>query len=293
MPHPISSATQSEGSLVGKLAHRSRYNLRRIAQTPQVFSNWPAVLSDMARGRLGGGPETLSFTTRSGLTIDCPNVPGARLPIYETFADDGYQVERVLGSLLDHPIGVVDIGAHIGTFSCRVAQLHRQASVLAFEPSPVTADFCRRNAEQNGFGDRVSVFQQAVTDRSGDTLFMEDSASGSSHNYLLDGEGGKTSPKGTEVTSISFDDIVEMATAPIELVKIDCEGSEYDFVPASSPDGWKTVQRVVMEYHPITGKSWPELRAWFEDIGLHVVKDDSEFDGLGTAWLSRDPLQLA
>ncbi len=293
MPHPISSATQSEGSLVGKLAHRSKYNLRRIAQTPRgllQLAGRPVRDGPWPTRRRARDPQ---LHGRGRLTIDCPNVPGARLPIYETFADDGYQVERVLGSLLDHPIGVVDIGAHIGTFSCRVAQLHAQASVLAFEPSPVTADFCRRNAEQNGFGDRVSVFQNAVTDRSGDTLYMEDSASGSSHNYLLDGEGGKTSPKGTEVTSISFDDIVQNATAPVELVKIDCEGSEYDFIPASSPESWSTVQRVVMEYHPITGKSWPELRAWFEDIGLHVVKDDSEFDGLGTAWLSRDPLQLA
>jgi hypothetical protein len=48
-----------------------------------------------------------------------------------------------------------------------------------------------------------------------------------------------------------------------------------------------------MEFHPIAGKSWPELRAWFEAVGLHVVKEESEYDGLGNAWLSRDPLQLA
>jgi FkbM family methyltransferase len=293
MPQPISSAQQNEGSLAAKLAHRSKYTARRIVQTPRVFSNWPAVLSDMARGKLGGGPKTLTFTTRSGLTISCPNVPGARLPIYETFADDGYQVERLLAPLLDHPVTVVDIGAHIGTFSCRVAQLHPQANVFSFEPSPTTAEFCQLNAKQNGFADRVTVFERAVTDRTGMTLFMEDSASGSSQNYLLDGEGDSATPKGTEVTSISFDDIVEKATAPVELVKIDCEGSEYDFVPASAPDSWANVQRIVMEYHPITGKSWPELRGWFEDLGFHVVRDDTEFEGLGTAWLSRDSLQLA
>jgi hypothetical protein len=46
-----------------------------------------------------------------------------------------------------------------------------------------------------------------------------------------------------------------------------------------------------MEYHPVPGESWPELRGWFERIGFRVVRQKSgpESPGLGSAWLERVP----
>ena len=48
-------------------------------------------------------------------------------------------------------------------------------------------------------------------------------------------------------------------------MKMDCEGGEYALVYASSPANWAAVQRVVMEYHPVPGESWDELRGWFAE----------------------------
>jgi hypothetical protein len=68
---------------------------------------------------------------------------------------------------------------------------------------------------------------------------------------------------------------------------MDCEGGEYGLVYASSPQNWASVQRVVMEYHPVEGETWDKLRDWFAGIGLQVVREKSENPGLGTAWLAR------
>lgn len=292
MAQPLSSSNSHNRGRLAEMARHGVYTARRVAQTPKVFSNWPAILSNMVREKVGEGPETIHFVTRSGVKIESPGYPGARLPVYEAFADDTYLVRSFLGSLIDQPIGALDIGAHIGTFSCRLAQLHPGATIHAFEPSPVTAGFLRRNVEQNGFGNRVTVSIRALGAESDVSVFLDDNMGGSALNSLLDAGEQASFGTATEVKTISFDDVVEKSPGPINFVKIDCEGSEYDFIPASSPESWANVKRIVMEYHPIVGKSWPDLRDWFGQLGFKVIKDVSTFEGLGNAWLSREPVQL-
>jgi FkbM family methyltransferase len=263
-----------------------KYWARRLIQTPRTFRNWAPIMRDMALGRAGKGPDKLSFQTRSGVRIETPNRPGARVPVYEIFAEDCYRFEWLLGSLIERPIQVIDIGGHVGTFSCRLTQLHPAASVLAFEPSETTARFLRRNLELNAVADRVTVFQGALAATSGHAVFADNGA-GSGLNGLA--AAGHSSGVATDVRTVSFDDAVAMPPAPVDVVKIDCEGGEYDLVLNSSPHSWDSVQRVVIEYHPVDGHGWPELKAFFAGVGL-LEQDEHGFGGYGCAWLSREPL---
>jgi FkbM family methyltransferase len=278
---------------VNSKLHNGVYQARRLAQTPRTFANWPAVLTDMARQSVGRGPAELTFRTRDGITISCPNRPGARVPLYEIFAEDCYQLQPFLGSLLGRPIQVIDIGGHIGTFSCRLTQLHPQASVMTFEPSATTASFLRRNVAQNRVADRVQVFEAALSSASGTATFVDNGA-GSGMNGLrsADHSDGAETGVNTEVRTISFDDVVAESAAPVDVVKIDCEGGEYDLVLGSKPESWESVQRVVIEFHPVAGHSWDELRSFLEGVGLHV-QQESRLGGYGCVWLSREPLTLA
>ena len=164
--------------MISGLMRRIAIDSVAVAQTPLAFSNWAEVLSGMVRGRAGRGPETLRFAVRTGVKIDCPNAAGAWVPIYEVFANDSYSLEWFLGPLARRPIQAVDIGGHIGTFTCRLAQLNPGATIQAFEPSPVTADFLRRNVEQNGFGDRVTVSVRALGAESDVSVFLDDNMGG-------------------------------------------------------------------------------------------------------------------
>jgi FkbM family methyltransferase len=262
------------------------HDAKRVAQSPGAFANWPRVLGDMARERFGGGPSTLSFATRTGLRIDCPNRPGARVPIYEIFAEDCYRFAWFLGPLLSRPIQVIDIGGHVGTFSCRLGQLHAGARVQAFEPSATTAAFLRGNVLRNGFADRVSVHEVALAATTGFAVF-DDNGAGSGLNGLA--AAGHAAGTATKVETVAFDDIIATTNAPVDLVKIDCEGGEYDLVLGSSPDSWANVQRVVIEWHPVDGHEWAELRDWFATAGLQV-QDEDAFGRHGCVWLSREPL---
>jgi FkbM family methyltransferase len=264
------------------------HTAKRVMQTPRTFSNWASVLIDMAKEKVGHGPDTLTFVARSGLSIACPNRPGARVPIYEIFAEDCYHFEWFLGPLAGRPLQVLDVGGQVGTFSCRLAQLQPQATIRTYEPSPTTASFLRQNIERNKFGDRITVVQQALAGFIG-TAEFDDNEGGSGENSLVTGTRGSLATTTVTVETTTFDAAVAASPAPIDLVKIDCEGGEYDLVSASSPASWASVQRLVIEYHPVAGHSWDELRSWFEGVGLSVQHEESG-GGVGVVWLSRDPL---
>jgi FkbM family methyltransferase len=259
----------------------------RVLQTPKAFSNWPNVLIDMAREKMGQGPATLTFNARSGLRMQCPNVPGARVPLYEICAEDCYHFSWFLGPLSNQPLQVLDIGGQVGTFACRLAQLQPRATITTYEPSPTTAGFLRGNVERNGLADRVSVVEAALAASEG-TAEFDDNGAGSGENSLVSSARGTVGTITVQTTT--FDKAVAAAGTPIDLVKMDCEGGEYELVYASSPASWASVQRLVIEYHPVTGQSWNELRTWLEKVGLSVQHEEQAGGGIGVAWMSKTPL---
>ena len=258
-----------------------RRRVHRVQQTFGTFTNWGPILL-----RLGGGrrlSSSLTFKTRTGLVISCPNVPGARVPMYEVFAEDCYHLNDFLGAAINGPLRVVDIGAHVGTFACELSRLAPQAEIYCFEPSPTTASYLARNVAANGFSSRIHVTEAAVTSEVGETRLL-DNGGGSGLNRLASTQDG--GGEGIAVRTTTFDALVAEVGGP-QFVKIDCEGGEYDLVFGSSPQSWDTVQHLVMEYHPHPRHNWAELRTWFAERGLTVDTDEPVAPGQGTAWLSR------
>lgn len=262
------------------MIHEPRRALRRVQQTLKSFDNGAGVLTDMARRS-----DELTFRTRDGVTISIPNVAGARVPVYELFAEDAYRIEWFVADLPDG-FGAFDIGGHVGCFSVALSAARPDSRVWAYEASPSTAAYTQRNVTQNGMSDRVTVVNVAMSSTAG-TLRFADNAGGSGLN-------GITAPEGTQeidIPAITFADALEQADRPIRLVKIDTEGAEYDIVLGSDPAAWADVERVVMEYHDVPGRSWAQLEDFFTRAGLAVIeREDTPNGRLGTVWLSRGPL---
>jgi len=258
-------------------------NGRRVRQTLTEFDNGTSLLTDLVRHRLTGRPDELVFGVAPDLRITCPNVPGARVPVYEIFAEDAYRLAWFTQGL-SAPV-LVDIGGHIGCFSTSFARLIPDARVNTYEASPTTYEFLRRNVEDNGLGERIRVNHLAVSDHEGGLEFADNGAGS--------GLNGLTAPSGSTVVTvpcITFAGAVERAGGHADVVKIDTEGAEYDIVLASDPAAWSGVSRVVLEYHEVAGHTREELFSFFEQAGLSVVHHEPITDALGTAWLSRTPL---
>ena len=280
---------------LGAAGHVMGWQLKRIGQTPAHFRNWPSLLVAIGSSKLGRGPAEVTFRPRRpGPTITVPNTKGAFVPTYEVFAEDCYGLGWFLGDLADRPFHAVDIGAHVGTFACHLASRYPGVTLDCFEPAASTTEFLRRNVDDNGFADRITVHRAAVAGETGHAVFEQKGlASGLNHLAFAGNGQGDHADDDDLVPTVSFDDVVAKAAAPVELVKMDCEGGEYDLVLRSAPESWASVRRVVLEYHAVPGQSWPELRSWLDAAGLSVVHEREDGPGLGLAWLSRDAIDGA
>lgn len=156
----------------------------------------------------------------------------------EVIRDNCYRVEQFPpGSV------VIDVGAHVGCFS-RLCAERGAATVLAFELNAENAALAREHLAPFP---QVTLTHKAVWKTSGRVnqsgmYRTADSAllnTGSSH--VVEAEGCHTG----EIETVTLDEIMA-PFAEVALVKLDCEGAEFEIVPATD---WSKVRRVVGEVH--------------------------------------------
>jgi len=245
------------------------------------FRNWPEIWVRVALSWLGYSGGVFTVDTRSGLRLQAPANPMAWAPLFEVLAEDAYRLDSIEWAGIG-PAIVLDIGAHVGSFACALAQRAGRARILCVEPSPVTSDWLARNLEANNLSGRVTVLQAAVagTDGAG-TLWESGDASCVSSTT---GGRGRSLP----VKTVSLESLVSRAGGPPEVMKIDCEGAEYDTI-LNSPDWcWKQVRYLFLEYHPVDGHCFDELLDRLYRVGLEPVwRDLGSKPELGMACFAR------
>jgi FkbM family methyltransferase len=152
---------------------------------------------------------------------------------------------------------VIDIGAHIGTFS-HLALARGAAEVHAFEPEASNFRFARKNLTP--FGERVHLHNRAVwrSDIVAPTLHFwrsTDDANVGGGTLIWDTDGPL-------VDAVPFDEVIdaisEGGSRQIDLVKIDCEGAEFPILLTSRR--LDRVHRIVGEYHELRADPPPHVR---------------------------------
>ena len=282
---------------LGAAGHVMGWQLKRIGQTPAHFRNWPSLLVAIGSSKLGRGPAEVTFRPRRpGPTITVPNTKGAFVPTYEVFAEDCYELGWFLGDLADRPFHAVDIGAHVGTFACHLASRspRRHARLLRArrEHGRVPPSQHRRQRLRRPDHRAPSSASPA---RRGTPCSSRRGWRAACNHLAFDGNGhGDHADDGDLVPTVSFDDVVAKAAAPVELVKMDCEGGEYDLVLRSAPGelgnacgGWSSSTT------PSRARAGRSSAAWLAAAGLSVVHEREDGPGLGLAWLSRDAIDGA
>ena len=77
----------------GPMLETVRRQWRRSRRDRHGVENGPRVLASIGLGDRGRGPAELTFELRGGGSVTIPNVPGARVPVYEVFAEDAYRLD--------------------------------------------------------------------------------------------------------------------------------------------------------------------------------------------------------
>lgn len=147
-----------------------------------------------------------------------------------------------------HPEDViVDIGAHIGSFA-RACLARGAREVHSYEPHPENYQHLLRNVARYAYR-RAKPFDRAVTPGDRGMVALKLDATNTGGHSVVYGEG-----EGTYVPATPIRTVLERArnAAPngrIRLLKLDCEGSEYDLLYGMQSGDFDTIDEITGEIH--------------------------------------------
>ncbi len=166
---------------------------------------------------------SLHFVTRwGGIKVDVPRRHDLHI-IHEVIGRKVYDV-----SMLKNPKVILDIGAHVGTFSLLALKLFPDVTVYSYEPSSVNFKYLKKNIEQNGFSERCKLYNVAVAGAAGERPLFLSRQGDSGHNRLLK----RDLPQGTEMVKCVTLDSILSQFREVDFLKIDIEGSEGEVLQA-------------------------------------------------------------
>jgi len=169
----------------------------------------------------------------------------------ETCLNDCYQL-KVLKKKLGNVNNIIDVGANQGLFSIAARQIFPTANISCYEPNIQLQPVLSANAEKL----HCKVHYEAVTktDCMVELEFGETDMHTQTH-YSVEGK----------ITGTSFTKVIERAGVHVDLLKLDCEGAEWELF--EDENSWKNIRALTMEYH-----LWAREGSSFDDIKMILEK---------------------
>lgn len=136
---------------------------------------------------------------------------------------------------------VIDIGANIGDtpiyFICKGA-----TKVIGIEPFPKNFELAKKNISKNKMQDCIELIQAGCSSKSG--FIKIDSERFDTISTTEENDGGKKIPLITLNQIIEEKKIVKNS-----ILKIDCEGCEYEIIGSMSKETFENFNEIFIEYH--------------------------------------------
>lgn len=250
----------------------------RILNQIQNIKNWPDYLKTKYSGKLKN--TAFNFKLYNGWEI---NVSSRLMHTFkESFFDDAYFKGFPFKFSKNDTHTIIDIGANVGYFSIYALSKFPNAKVISFEPMP--QNFALLNEYLHHLNtERWQVYNRAVSaDNKPLTLHFNasDDFTTSAGKFGLH-PGDKDT---IAVPSVTLKEIVESnELGKIDLLKLDCEGSEYDILYHCPDDLWPKIKNLAIETH--LGKEANEnLNALEQFLQKKGYKTKSDNKGLLWAW---------
>ncbi|GAB7140699.1 hypothetical protein RsTz2092_06510 [Deferribacterales bacterium RsTz2092] len=152
---------------------------------------------------------------------------------------------------------IIDIGANIGAVSIYLAKKYPNIKIYAYEPVKQNYSNLIKNIRANNIPDGViSAFNLAVTKDGRNVHIYTLPSSGTASMTLSNGAAVIPSNEnsGENVSSVSLDKIFEENNIQkCALLKIDCEGAEYEILHNTKQEYLRRVACLVGETHSFAG----------------------------------------
>lgn len=190
--------------------------------------------------------KVVDLHARDGLTLSIRRNYMDAAIVGEVFLDQCYVRELKLPA---RPV-VVDVGGYIGDFALFAAKCLNARQVVVCEPSPRNWELLKRNVANNHYEDRIEMVNKAVADQKYVMMNVD----------ALDRQQARVSAYGfsdalrTAVPGITLAELVaDHKLHEIDLLKLDCEGGEYEILSTTPTEVLHLISHLVFEYHEIEG----------------------------------------
>lgn len=183
----------------------------------------------------------------------------------EIFYDESYSMLPVKDKT------VVDIGANIGD-SCIYFILKGAKKVIGIEPFPSNFELAKKNIEKNNLNDKIDLYLNAITKNkrkiSVDSNYM---GTGPGDSLVGHGTSIKNCVDGIEINAITLEDVISKNNVTDAVLKVDCEGCEYDIFLNSSNELIRNFSHIIIEFH----KGFKDLKKKLEEAHYSVEVNSS------------------
>ena len=222
--------------------------MNRYLSLIRYFSNWPQYFLDKILNR-----KSITYKARSGSFNVM--VPVALRPVFkEIFFEDFYKIDLILSHLKTKSPVVLDIGANAGYFAALMGTCDLEPKVFCFEPVPANIEILQKNAEFLSAGTKkplISVHQMAITKEGVDSITLNlkttDDLTVSASAVTKEASDVTLEVKATSLQALMQDETL----SKIDVLKMDCEGSEYDILYNASPENLAAIGFIAMEVHEL------------------------------------------
>jgi len=221
--------------------------------------------------------DPVKFSAKHNVQVEVPR--GGIMPIFkEIFMEDLYEIDFLKKRLPITPV-IIDVGANVGFFSLFMVSQVPGAAIYAFEPLPGNFKHLERHFELNK--DKKLVCQNKAVAGSKGTITLHynpevNFTALASMNTTFD----ISNTRQVEVESVSLPGIFsEFSLKQIDLLKLDCEGAEYDILYQCPADFFPRIKQIAMETH--AGKKPDEntkaLSAYLLKNGYQIKTNSNHF----------------
>jgi FkbM family methyltransferase len=191
------------------------------------------------------------------------------------------------GEIRDHSV-VIDVGANIGVFSVYAAATSAHTMVYAYEPIPKNFDTLLYNRKLNSLEERIVPFACGIAGARGKhTFYFADYNTG--HTLFPSRKG----EYGIEIECIRLQDVFdENGIGICHLLKMDCEGAEFESLYSTPDEYFQRIEEIRLEYHCDLAGFSPnncpaDLVGFLESKSFRVTRLVPELNGRGMLWAKR------
>ena len=221
-----------------------REKIAILLRSRKKFKNWylyPLIYLNVIK------PDFVTFKTNFGLKMKIRAKTTDLMQLATIWLTSEYEAP---GFEIKENDTIIDVGGHIGLFMLYCEQFCRKGKIYCFEPELNNYRIFSDNVKLNNL-ENIHSFNMAISKQDGNVpLYLNDDSSG--HSIFLKNSNS------IQVESITLQKVFELNNIKkCNLLKLDCEGSEYEIINSLPDSYFSMIDKMIIEYH--FAEKYPKL----------------------------------